>query len=281
MAKRGGLSVFITGAASGLGRALAETFAQRGARVGIADLNESRAQAVAAAVADRGGVPLVIQCDIRSVDQVRAAAEAVAEAWDGVDVLINNAGVAAAGTVVDTSMDDWRWIVDVNLLGAVNVLQAFVPMMQTARRGHVVNVASAAGIVQSPGLASYNVTKAGMIALSETLKNELSGFGIGVTVVCPSFFTTNLMESYRGPAPGVDLAGKLMSRSRLTAQDVATAVVRAVDRNEFFVFGHREASIAYHMKRLFPRAFYWGTGRAARKFLGNIIDLGGPKGKAP
>jgi len=274
MAKPDGSRVFITGAGSGLGRALAENFAQRGARVGIADVNETRARDAADAVAARGGVPLVIPCDIRSGDQVRAAAEVVSEAWNGVDIVINNAGVAAAGTVVDTSMADWRWIVDVNLLGAVNVLQAFVPMMQAARSGHVVNVASAAGIVQSPGMASYSVTKAAVIALSETLKNELSGFGIGVTVVCPSFFTTNLMESYRGPAPGLDLAARLMSRSRLTAEDIAASVVRAVDRKVFFAFGHREATVAYHLKRLFPTAFYWSTGRAARRFLGNIIDLG-------
>jgi len=269
--------VFITGAASGLGRALAENYGQRGSRIGIADVNGERAAQTAAAVAAWGGEPLVIECDIRSDDQVRAAAEMVRDTWGGVDVLVNNAGVAAAGTVVDTSMDEWKWIVDVNLLGAVRVCQAFVPMMQSAGGGHVVNVASAAGIVQTPGLASYNVTKAGMIALSETLKNELAGFGIGVTVVCPSFFTTNLMESYRGPEPGLDLAGRLMSRSKLSADDIAAAVVGAVDRNEFFVFGHREASIAYHLKRLLPGVFYWTTGKAAKKMLGNIVDLGGPR----
>jgi len=281
MTTPGGTRVFITGAASGLGRALAELYGRQGARVGIADMNEARAREAADAVAACGGEPLVFECDIRSEDAVRGAAGTVRKAWGGVDILVNNAGVAAAGTVVDTTMEDWRWIIDVNLLGAVRVCQAFVPMMQSARRGHVVNVASAAGIVQSPGLASYNVTKAGMIALSETLKNELGGFGIGVTVVCPSFFTTNLMESYRGPAPGQNVAAKLMSRSRLSAQDIATAVVRAVDRNEFFVFGHREASIAYHLKRLFPGTFYWSTGRAAQKLLGNIVDLGGPGDQTP
>ncbi len=281
MATPGGTRVFITGGASGLGRALAEAYGRRGARVGIADLNAARAHEAAEAVAAVGGEALVLECDIRSEAQIRGAAAEVRDAWGGVDVLINNAGVAAAGTVVDTAMDDWRWIIDVNLLGAVRVCQAFVPMMQAARSGHVVNVASAAGIVQSPGLASYNVTKAGMIALSETLKNELAGFGIGVTVVCPSFFTTNLMESYRGPAPGLDVAAKLMTRSRLTAEDIAGAVVRAVERDEFFVFGHREASIAYHLKRLFPGAFYWSTGRAAQKLLGNIVDLGGPGDQAP
>jgi NAD(P)-dependent dehydrogenase (short-subunit alcohol dehydrogenase family) len=281
MATLSGTRVFITGAASGLGRALAENYGRRAARVAIADLNEARASQAAEAVVAAGGEPLVLACDIRSDDQVSAAATAVREAWGGVDVLVNNAGVAAAGTVVDTAMDDWRWIIDVNLLGAVRVCRTFLPMMQSARGGHVVNVASAAGIVQSPGLASYNVTKAGMIALSETLKNELAGFGIGVTVVCPSFFTTNLMESYRGPGPGLNLADRLMSRSRLTADDIAASVIRAVDRQEFFVFGHSEASIAYHLKRLFPGMFYWSTGRAARKFLGKIVDLGVPPDPAP
>lgn len=267
--------VFITGAASGLGRALALGYARRGGRIGVADVNDDRAEEAAEAIAEAGGEPLTLHCDIRDDRQVDAAAVRVQEAWGGVDVLINNAGVAAAGTVIDTDLEDWRWIIDINLLGAVRVCQAFVPLMQESRGGHVVNVASAAGIVQSPGMASYNVSKAAMIALSETLKNELGGFGIGVTVVCPSFFTTNLMESYRGPGPGLGLAGKLMARSRLSADDIATAVIRAVDKDEFMVFGHREAGVAYHFKRLMPGVFYWSTGRAAQKMLGNIIDLGG------
>ncbi len=268
--------VFITGAGSGLGRAFAVAYGRRGARVGIADVDEARAQETADAVTAGGGEPLAMACDIRSEEQVRAAAGSIRDAWGGVDVLVNNAGVAGAGTVVDTTMDDWRWIIDINLLGAVRVCQAFIPMMQEASSGQVVNVASVAGIVQSPGMASYNVTKAGMIALSETLRNEVAGFGIGVTVVCPSFFTTRLLESYRGPAPGQDLATRLMSRSRLTADDIAAAAIRAADRNAFFAFGHGEASLAYHFKRLLPGAFYWTMGRAAQKMLSNIIDLGGP-----
>jgi NAD(P)-dependent dehydrogenase (short-subunit alcohol dehydrogenase family) len=271
--------VFITGAASGLGRSLAVGYARRGSRVGIADVNDDRAGETAEAVAEAGGEPLILHCDVRDDGQVEAAAAGIQEAWGGIDVIINNAGVAAAGTVVDTDLEDWRWIMDINLLGAVRVCQAFVPMMQRSRGGHVVNVASAAGIVQSPGMASYNVSKAAMIALSETLKNELGGFGIGVTVVCPSFFTTNLMESYRGPDPGLDLAGKLMARSRLSADDIAAAVIRAVDRNEFMVFGHREAGVAYHLKRLMPGVFYWSTARAAQKMLGNVVDLDGKGGR--
>lgn len=278
MATKDTRRVFITGGASGLGRALALGYAARGARVCIADVQDGRAAETAEEIAAAGGEDLVVHCDISSDDQVAEAAGQVEHAWGGVDIVINNAGVAAAGTVIDTSMDDWRWIIDINLLGAVRVCKAFVPMMQAAGSGHVINVASAAGIVQSPGLSSYNVTKAGMIALSETLKNELGGFGIGVTVVCPSFFTTNLLESYRGPAPGLDFADRLMSRSPLSADDVAAAVIRAVESGDFFVFGHREAEVAYHFKRLLPGVFYWSTGRAAKKMLGKVVDLEPPGG---
>jgi NAD(P)-dependent dehydrogenase (short-subunit alcohol dehydrogenase family) len=266
--------VFITGAASGLGRSLALAYARRGARVAIADVAGDRAEEAATEVESVGGEALVVRCDIRSDSSVTDAASRVVAAWDGLDVLVNNAGVAAAGTVIETSMDDWQWMIDINLLGAVRVSKAFVPMMTAAGSGHVVNVASVAGIVQSPGMACYNVAKAGMIALSETMRNELAGFGVGVTVACPSFFKTNLMESYRGPGPGTSVAGKLMDRSRLTADDIAGAIVRAADRDEFFVFGHREAGVAYHFKRLLPGMFYWSTGRAAGRIFGKVVDLG-------
>lgn len=266
--------VFITGAASGLGKALALAYARKGSRVAIADVAGDRIDEAATEVAAAGGEVLSFKCDIRSESDIADAADAVGEAWGGLDVLVNNAGVAAAGTAIDTSMEDWQWMIDINLLGAVRVSKAFVPMMTEAGNGHVVNVASVAGIVQSPGMACYNVAKAGMIALSETMRNELAGFGVGVSVACPSFFKTNLLESYRGPDPGTSIADKLMTRSRLTADDIADCMMRAVQKNEFFVFGHREAGIAYHFKRLLPGAFYWSTGRAGGKLFGNAVDLG-------
>lgn len=269
-----GQRVFITGSASGLGRAMALRFAREGCRVAVADVNDARAMEAAEEVETAGGEALVLHCDITSDASVRDAAEAVVQAWGGVDVLINNAGVAAAGTIVDTSMEDWSWMIDTNLLGAVRMCRALVPSMQKQRSGYVINVASAAGIVQSPGMASYNVAKAGMIALSETLRNEVRRFGIGVTVVCPSFFATNLMESYRGPAAGVrDMADKLMRRSSLDADDVADAVYRAMEKDELFVFAHNEARLAYHFKRLMPGMFYWSTERAAQKMFGDLVEL--------
>ncbi len=267
--------VFITGGASGLGRALGLRFAREGGRVALGDVNEERLAEAAEAVAAAGGEALPLRCDITSDEEVAAAAAAVGAAWGGIDVLVNNAGVAAAGTVLDTSMDDWRWMTEINLLGAVRVIQAFLPMMEAAGSGHVINVASAAGIVQSPGMASYNVAKGGMIALSETLMAEVAGFGVGVTVVCPSFFTTNLMESYRGPDEGArDLAGRLMDRSKLDADDIADAVYEGYRDKDFFVFGHGEARLAYHFKRLFPGLFRWSTERAGQKLFGRFVKLG-------
>ncbi len=266
--------VLITGAASGLGRAMALRFARDGCRVALADVNEERMQEAAQAVEAAGGAALTIRCDITSDEDVRAASAAIRETWDGLDVLVNNAGVAAAGTVVDTTLEDWRWMIDINLLGAVRMCQAFVPMMKAQCAGHVVNVASVAGIAQSPGMASYNVAKAGMIALSETLSNELKGFGIGVTVVCPSFFVTNLLESFRGPETGAkDKATRWMQRSNLTADDIAESAVRAMEKGELFSFGHFEAGLTYHFKRLLPGLFHWSTGRAARRMFGDIVDL--------
>jgi len=266
--------VFITGGASGLGRALALRFAREGYRVAIGDINDDRLAEAADAIRAAGGEPLTCLCDITSDEAVARSAVEIEKAWGGIDVLVNNAGVASAGTLLDTSMDDWRWMTEINLLGAVRVLHAFLPMMQAAGSGHVINVASAAGIVQSPGMASYNVAKGGMIALSETLRSEVAGFGINVTVVCPSFFTTNLMESYRGPDEGArDLAGRLMDRSRLTADDIADAIYRGMKGDEFFVFGHGEARMAYHFKRLFPGLFRWSTRRAGEKLFGRFVPL--------
>ena len=261
--------VLITGGGSGLGLALALRFAREGWRVAAADINDDSCKAACARIDKAGGQSLAIHCDITSDEDVRKAADIVRQKWGGLDVLVNNAGVASAGTLLDTSMDDWRWMIDINLLGAIRVSRAFLPMIQENPSGHVINVASAAGIVQSPGMASYNVAKAGMIALSETLKNELKPSNIGVTVVCPSFFVTNLMETSRcADVAARDVATRLMDRSKLTADDIAEAAWRGMKKNDFFVFGHTEARLAYHFKRLFPDMFSLSTYKAAGRMLG-------------
>ena len=158
----------VTGAGSGLGRAFCHELRKRGARLICADIDEAAAQKTAAEV---GGT--AVRCDVAKIEDVEALAAAADRALGGVDLVINNAGVAVAGHVGDVSLDDWRWIMGVNLWGVIYGCHVFAPRLRKQGRGHILNVASAAGLLAPPGMAPYNVTKAAVVALSETLCAEL------------------------------------------------------------------------------------------------------------
>lgn len=249
--------VFVTGGASGLGRAIALRFAKAGARVCIGDLNEERGAQVLGELKAIAPGAQFMRCDVTKEEDLVAVREWVEKTWGGLDVLINNAGVAQAGAIENVSLDDWRWIIDINLLGVVRGCRVFVPGLKRQRAGHIVNVASMAGLLDVPQMSSYNATKAAVVSLSETLQNELSADGIGVSVVCPSFFKTNLGESLRTTEPGMKVAmDKLLSRSAIGADDVAEDVFQAVEHKRFYVLSHRQAQVAWVAKRLLPRSLY-------------------------
>jgi NAD(P)-dependent dehydrogenase (short-subunit alcohol dehydrogenase family) len=250
--------VFITGGASGLGRALAERFARAGFRVCIADLNDERGKEARAALERAGAAAAEYRhCDVTNETDLADAARWLETTWGGVDVVINNAGVAQAGAIDQVSLDDWKWIIDVNLLGVVRGCKIFTPLFKRQKSGHFVNIASMAGLLDVPLMSSYNATKAAVVSLSETLQNELADDGIGVTLVCPSFFKTNLDESMRTPDPNLHAAMKrLLERSALTADDVAEAVFVAVEKKVFYVLPHKDGQAAWLMKRLLPRNVY-------------------------
>src|SRR5690606_8886389 len=153
-----------------LGRAMALDHARAGWRVALLDRDADSAATVGEEIEAAGGKALALGCDVTDTESVAAAATAIRRGWHGLDVLVNNAGVAGSGTVVDTPEEDWRRIMEVNLFGVVNLCRAFLPAMIRAGSGHVVNVASAAGFVSPPGVAAYNVSKAGVVSLSETLR---------------------------------------------------------------------------------------------------------------
>ncbi len=248
--------IFVTGGASGLGRAVARRFARAGWRVCVADVNDARGAETIAALAGAAAVDYV-HCDVTRDEDLAAAAARLEARWGGVDVVVNNAGVAQAGAIEDVPLDDWRWIVDVNLLGVVRGCRTFTPTFKRQRHGHFVNVASMAGLLDVPFMSAYNATKAAVVSLSETLHNELAEHGIAVTVVCPSFFKTNLAESLRTTDPSLKAAtDRLLASSRITAEDVAEDVFRAVERREFYVLPHAEGQIVWLLKRLLPRGVY-------------------------
>ncbi|WP_421710580.1 SDR family NAD(P)-dependent oxidoreductase [Alcanivorax sp.] len=170
--------ILITGGASGLGRAMAEAWLRDGARVLIGDVNQERAAETLAALKDLPGELQFQYLDVRDAASFNNAREWLEQNWGGLDVLVNNAGVAGAARIDRGDMADWDWIFDINVKGVVRGCKVFVPMMKRQGHGHIVNIASLAGLLHAPVMGSYNVTKAGVISLSETLRFELAPYGI-------------------------------------------------------------------------------------------------------
>ena len=255
--------VLVTGGASGLGLALAKGFLARGDRVVVGDLARTRPGAVPA---DAAYVPL----DVRQDAHWSAARTWVTERWGGLDVLVNNAGIATGGRIDVEAIEDWQRVLDINLLGVVRGARAFTPMFKEQRGGHIVNIASLAGLIHGAGMSSYNATKAGVVALSETLSFELRPWNITTSVVCPAFFRTNLHESLRGAdAPMHRTAQRLITSSPTTADDVAAVVLAGIDAGRFLILTDRLGRREYWTKRLaaplYRRTSRAGGERLARK----------------
>ena len=249
--------VFITGGASGFGRALAERYAREGARVCIGDIHEARLAETAQALKAHAADVHTMRCDVTKEEDLVAAAAWLESNWGGVDVVVNNAGVAAGGRIDETPMSDWAWIVDINLLGVVRGCRAFVPLLRKQKGGHIVNVASMAGLIHPPTMAAYNATKAGVVAISETLLFELAPDNVKVSVVCPSFFRTNLMENMRSATPDVErVTRRLVEKSPLDAAQIAEVAYRGIQRGDFHILTHPEAKRAWLLKRYAPFDVY-------------------------
>ncbi|MBX3415711.1 MAG: SDR family NAD(P)-dependent oxidoreductase [Pirellulales bacterium] len=247
-------NAIITGAASGLGRALALRLARDGWNIAICDINEAAAAETLEQVRRAGGEGRVERLDVADPQQWQALAERLRAAWSQLDLLVNNAGVAGAGNVGQFTLDNWRWILDINLWNGIYGCHTFIDWMKENPRGaHILNTASMAAIVSAPGMAGYNVSKAGMLALSETLYSELKPFNIGVSCICPSFFPTNLLNDGRFAETRMkDLAQREFKRSKFTAEDVAEAAVRAIGTRQFYVILPAEGRFYWRLKRLFP-----------------------------
>ena len=245
--------VFITGGASGLGRALALRWARDGACVCVGDVDAKGNAATLAALRATGATAIAVDCDVRSEDDFDAVARRLEQEWGGVDVVVNNAGVAVSGPAEVVGIPDWRWIIDVNLLGVVRGSRAFIPLLRRGGGGHIVNIASLAGLVHLPMASAYNATKAAVVAFSETLRVELEPDGIAVTVVCPWFFRTNIASTAR--SAGDDLghvARRLISEARLGADDVADIIIRDIEGRPMHLVPQREALALWLVKRALP-----------------------------
>lgn len=248
--------VVITGAASGLGEALAKQYAKQGWAVCVADIQQEDGQALAEQLASAHGTDCFFHpLDVTSEEQWQDLYNTVASRWKGVDALINNAGVASSGDIDDLPLKDFQWTVDVNLMGVVKGCYFFTPMLKQ-NGGNIINVASMAGLIHAPGMSAYNVSKAAVVALSETLCAELESHNIQVSVLCPAFFQTNLTKNMRAThAGGIKVAKRLMESSSITADDIAAKVFSDSLAGKFHILTHKREINFWRLKRFFP-SFY-------------------------
>ena len=258
MKELAGKVAVVTGAASGIGRALAGAFAAEGMHVVMADIEEEALAAAAKEVGERGANVLAVPTDVTKGDDVDALAARTVDEFGTFHVVCNNAGVGSGGTMWELTEADWAWVLGVNLWGVIHGIRAFVPRLVEQNEGHVVNTGSIAGLTSAPMMGPYNASKHAVVTISETLHRELglNGSGVRVSVLCPGFVQTRIAESdrnrpdhLRNPAESevnevneVNEVGRELMRqivaSGLAPDEVARQVVDAVKHERFYVLPH-------------------------------------------
>lgn len=243
----------ITGAGSGIGRALAMALAAEGAKLALLDVNTAGLGETAAGLPS-ADAPLLRVCDVTDPDAVEAAADAVYGRFGAAHLLFNNAGVFTGGKLWETTLAEWRWQIDINIMGVVHGLKSFVPrMLAGGAPGHLVNTASVGGLTSPPGYSAYSATKHAVVALSECLYQDLKAESapIGVSVLCPAFVKTALADipdsagdirSAAGKAH-LEATRKLMEKGRLTVDDVARITLEGIREERFYILPHPGARV--------------------------------------
>jgi NAD(P)-dependent dehydrogenase (short-subunit alcohol dehydrogenase family) len=250
--------ILIKGAASGLGLALARKYANAGWAAGITDIEDEKGIKIASDLSGEYGNDCFFHyLDITSDAQWQELVGIISERWQGLDTLVNNAGVAASGNVDTFSMKDFKWAVDINLMGAVKGCHVCVPLLKESK-GLLINVASMAGLLHMDGMSAYNVSKAGMVAFSKGLLSELDPYGVKVAVVCPTFFQSNLAKSMRSDNPdAARMAAKLHAGTGITAESIAATVYDRSRKGKHYILAGTRFSdrTIWRLKRFLPAAY--------------------------
>ena len=247
----------VTGAASGIGRALAEAFASRSMKVVIADVETAGLEKAAAELRARGTEVMSVTLDVRDRDAVGTLASDVYARYGAAHILCNNAGVGTGGFIHEFTLEQWDWILDVNLRGVIYGIHHFLPrMLKAGEPGHILNTASIAGLVASPGLGAYNATKYAVVGISETLAAECAGTNVGISVLCPAWVATRIMDSERNAPADLRLRApdtlsaalteeaRNMVKEGLAPDAVAERVVAAIENGSLYVLTHPEFMFA-------------------------------------
>ncbi|HUO28913.1 MAG TPA: SDR family oxidoreductase [Bryobacteraceae bacterium] len=241
----------VTGGASGIGRALCEELARRGAIVICADINWDGARSVAAAI---GGRTAAAALDVTHQEEVALLVEDTARTYGHLDYMFNNAGIGVGGEVRDLSLEHWRAAIDINLWGVIYGTTAAYRVMLRQGSGHIVNIASAAGLVGEPGLIPYSVTKSAVISLSTALRAEGHAFGVRASVACPGFVDTAIYEHAVGVQIDKTEFLKNLPVRLVSAPDAARAILRGVERNQSIIVFPFYARLAWWLVRIHPGA---------------------------
>ncbi len=261
-----GSRAVVTGAGSGIGQAFALELARRGGRVVCSDLNPVTAEATAEAIREQGGHALAVPCDVSRLEQVEALADQAQE-WFGEapTLVINNAGVGAGGKPVgEISMEDWHWVMGVNMWGVVHGCHVFTPRLRAGGGGGIINVCSTASFAAAPSMGPYNASKAAVLALSETLAAETAGAGITVTALCPTVVKTNIFRDGRIDDSVTSLMNKWVSLTGVSAEGVAETTLKALDKGRLYVLPQVDARLIWRAKRYLPTTYARGAGLLSR-----------------
>ncbi len=250
----------VTGAGSGIGRSFALELAKRGGTVVCSDINLDAAKETVSLVEALGAKAFAVQCDVAKEDQVNQLAEQAQQLMQNpVTLVINNAGIGLGGKFDEMSSEDWHWCMNINLWGGIHGCRAFVPKFKQLGHGAIINVASAASYTAAPEMTVYNVSKAGVRALSETLSAELRKSNIKVNVLCPTLVPTNIIKNGKVPHKGL-LDYALTNLAFTTSDKVAKLTLDRLDKGELYTIPQIDAKLFWLMKRTAPNLY--------AKFLG-------------
>ncbi len=252
--------VLVTGAGGGIGRATALAFAREGADAVLCDMNEATLEETAREIRSLGRRVMTRKVDVSSAEAMATFADEVHREHPAVDVLVNNAGVAVSAGLLDTTLEDWSWILGINVMGVVHGCHYFVPkMIERGQGGHVINIASIAGLVGTKILVAYCTTKFAVVGFSEALRDELEKHKIGVTAICPGFIKTNITEAGRHRGRMAEAAARELGREvmgRAPSPDlVADRIMVSVEKNIGLMPVTSAAWVAHTLKRFSPSGF--------------------------
>lgn len=275
----------VTGAGSGIGRALCLELARRKARVLAADVRLDRAEETSRRVQANGGECHSFKVDVSRLSEVKAMREKARRLWGGTDLLVNNAGVVATGRVGTISLEDWSWVHQIDFWGVLYGCHFFLPDMIKRGSGAILNVASGAGVLPQPELGAYNTAKAAVVSLTETMYGELTGTGVSATVVCPMGVRTNILENSRHQTEEMRLvAGRGIARTGRSAEFLARRALRDLEQGRLYSLPMWEGRLLWRLKRAFPHPYMrvssaqWG--RIKNLLIGHVETAKAANGKA-